>query len=124
MVKKVRNMENKTNNKTASADKQKKDEIEKLKKELIKKLPKLGEPCVLDPDVSCTHCGECLLCDLDPTKFCDNCGKCLDTYNTDEKGYVSIKIDKIITDPAADQMSLEELLKSKGLDFLNNDDDE
>lgn len=104
-------------------DMQKKENIEKLKKELIKQLPKLGEPCVLDPDVSCDHCGECLLCDLDPTKFCDNCGKCLDTYNTDEKGYVSIKIDKVITEPD-ENVSLEELLKSKGLDFLNNDDEE
>ncbi len=97
-----------------------KENIEKLKKELIKKLPKLGEPCVLDETVSCTHCGECLLCDLDNTKFCNNCGKCLDQFNTDEKGYVSIKIDKIIKDENAAEPTLEELYKMYGLD----DDDE
>ena len=96
-------------------------EIENLKKELIKKLPKLGEPCVLDESQGCTHCGECLLCDLDPTKFCNNCGKCLDTYNTDEKGYVSIKIDKVITDPE-EEPTLEELLESYGLNDDENED--
>ena len=95
-------------------------EIEKLKKELIKQLPKLGEPCVLDETQGCTHCGECLLCDLDPTKFCDNCGKCLDSYNTDEKGFVKIKIDKVIR-PQNDEMTLDELYKAYGLD---GDDDE
>ena len=95
-------------------------EIEKLKKELIKQLPKLGEPCVLDETQGCTHCGECLLCDLDPTKFCDNCGKWLDTYNTDEKGFVKIKIDKVIR-PEENEMTLDELYKAYGLD---GDDDE
>ena len=102
----------------------KQQEINNLKKELIKSLPKLGEPCVLDETQSCTHCGECLLCDLDPTKFCDNCGKCLDTLNTDEKGYVQIKIDKVVTSDEdaeeAKEPTLDELLKSYGLD---GDDD-
>lgn len=105
----------------------KNSEIKNIKKELIDKLPKLGEPCVLDENVSCTHCGECLLCDLDPTKFCDNCEKCLDTYNTDEKGFVSIKIDKIIREndenDKSNEPSLEDILKSRGLDDLNNDDE-
>lgn len=93
------------------------DEIEKLKKELIKTLPKLGEPCVLDETISCDHCGECLMCDLDPTKFCDNCGKCLDQFNTDEKGYVTIKVDKIITDSTKEkEPTLDELYKRYGLD--------
>lgn len=56
-------------------------------------------------------------CDLDPTKICDNCGKCLDTYNTDENGYIKIPIDKIETDS---DVSLDELYKMYGLD----DDDE
>ena len=38
---------------------------------------------------------ECEICDLDPSKVCDNCGKCLDI-----KEFATIKIDKIITDPA------------------------
>ena len=39
-------------------------------------------------------CIECETCDLDPNKVCDNCGKCLDI-----KDVVSIKIDKIYTNP-------------------------
>ena len=111
----------KTSKASTSQNANKKKEIEALKKEIIKKLPKLGEPCVLDETLSCTHCGECLLCDLDSSKFCDNCGKCLDTYNTDEKGYVTIKIDKIIRDETAAQPTLEELYKQYGLD---DDEDE
>lgn len=100
----------------------KNQDIESIKKELIKKLPKLGDPCVLDESVSCDHCGECLLCDLDPTKFCDNCGKCLDSYNTDEKGYVTIKVDKVIRESEDDKdVSLDDLYKAYGLD---GDDDE
>lgn len=99
----------------------KQQEINNIKKELIKKLPELGAPCVLDETQSCDHCGECLLCDLDPTKFCDNCGKCLDSLNTDDKGYVTIKIDKVIpSDEKGEEPTLEELLKSYGLD---DDDD-
>ena len=103
-------------------DKDKKQEIENIKKELVKKLPKLGDPCVLDESISCTHCGECLLCDLDNTKFCNNCGKCLDQFNTDEKGFVSIKIDKVITEPDKDdEPRLEDLLKQYGLDDETDD---
>ena len=50
--------------------------------------------CVLDDEKECDNCMECEICDLDDTKICDNCGKCLDV-----KDFVSIKIDKIITDP-------------------------
>lgn len=88
-----------------------------------KKTPKfkIGEPCVLDPDMPCIGCKECLMCDLNPEKYCDNCGQCLDSYNTDDKGYVSIKVDKIITDGEAEQdinstVSLEDLFKQYGLD--------
>ena len=83
---------------------------------------KIGSPCLLDPDLICTGCKECLMCDLDPDKFCDNCGKCLDTYNTDDKGYVSIKVDKIIKDgeeASKYDVSLEDLLKHYGLDGLD-----
>ena len=53
--------------------------------------------CVLDEEKECDGCLECLVCDLDPTKICDNCGKCLDI-----RDYATIKIDKIIMDPAYD----------------------
>ena len=49
--------------------------------------------CVLY-DSDCIGCLECETCDLDPNKVCDNCGKCLDI-----KDVVSIKIDKIYTNP-------------------------
>lgn len=75
--------------------------------------------CVLDESLPCTNCGECDLCDLDPTKICDNCGKCLDQYNTDEKGYVKIPIDKI--DLTGAEVSLEDFYKSMGLDDDDND---
>ena len=51
--------------------------------------------CVLDEEKECDGCMECEICDLDPSKVCDNCGKCLDI-----KEFATIKIDKIITDPA------------------------
>ena len=50
--------------------------------------------CVLY-ERDCINCGECDICDLDENKICDNCGKCLDI-----KEFATIKIDKIITDPA------------------------
>ena len=75
----------------------------------------IGNRCVIDPAKVCDGCGECMICDLDDTKLCDNCGKCLDFFNTDEKGYVSIKVDKIIQDQD-NQPSLEELYKQYGLD--------
>ena len=89
------------------------------KKNTIKPKFRIGEPCVLEPDMTCDGCGDCLMCDLEPTKYCDNCGKCLDSYNTDEKGFVSIKVDKVITDGEeqnANNVSLEDLYKMYGLD--------
>ena len=61
---------------------------------------------------------EDLVCDLDPTKICDNCGACISEYNTNEKGFVEIPIDKI--DMTAGEPSLEDFYKMYGLD----DDDE
>ena len=55
---------------------------------------------------------EDLYCDLDPNKICDNCMMCLDSYNTDEKGFVQIPIDKI----DKSNLSLDELYKMYGLD--------
>ncbi len=57
------------------------------------------------------------MCDLDPTKICDNCCKCLDTFNTDEKGYVKIGIDKIDNNG----LTVEELYEMYG---LNDEDDD
>lgn len=83
-----------------------------LTKKHVEKIVGKRKECILEPGEPCTLCGACLYCDIDPDKICDNCGKCLDTYNTDDKGYVSIKIDKIIQkDP-----TLEELYKEYGLD--------
>ena len=83
----------------------------------IKKPYKIGEPCILDPSIKCDGCNECMMCDLDENKVCDNCGKCLDTFNTDDKGFVSIKIDKIIKDSDGEEsVSLESLLQQYGLD--------
>ena len=76
---------------------------------------KIGTPCILEPETICNGCKACLMCDLNPEKICDNCGMCLDAYNTDEKGYLSIPIDKIITD-MSDDASLEDLFKQYGLD--------
>ena len=58
--------------------------------------------CVLEDAKVCNNCGECDMCDLDPKKRCDNCGKCLDEYNTDEKGFVKIGIDKILQGEGSD----------------------
>lgn len=55
---------------------------------------------------------EDLYCDLDPSKICDNCMKCLDTFNTDEEGFVQIKVDKI----DKSNLNLEELYQMYGLD--------
>ena len=83
----------------------------------------IGKPCILDPDVICNGCQDCLMCDLDPTKICDNCGKCLDSFNTDDKGFVKIKIDKIIRDgeegSEENSVSLEDLYKQHPLELLN-----
>ena len=76
--------------------------------------------CELEDGKVCTNCGACDMCDLDPTKVCDNCGKCLDILATDEKGYVHVPVDKIITDQ--DDMSLDDLYALYGLD--DEDDEE
>lgn len=70
--------------------------------------------CVLEDDVVCTNCGSCDMCDLDPNKVCDNCGKCLDMLKTDEKGYVHVPVDKIITE--SDEISVEDFYTMYGLD--------
>ncbi|MBQ8468801.1 MAG: hypothetical protein IJ542_03515 [Clostridia bacterium] len=76
--------------------------------------------CVMEDDKLCSNCGACDMCDLDPTKVCDNCGKCLDMLSTDEKGYVHVPIDKIITQ--SDELSVEDLYAMYGLD--DQDDEE
>ena len=76
--------------------------------------------CVLDETRDCTDCCECDKCDLDPSKNCDNCGKCLDTYNTNEKGFIEIPIDRI--DMSGGEPTLEDFYKQMGLD--DEDDDE
>ncbi len=74
--------------------------------------------CVLEDAKVCNNCGECDMCDLDPKKRCDNCGKCLDEYNTDEKGFVKIGIDKILQGEGSD---LDSFYQMAG---LVDDDDE
>ncbi len=51
--------------------------------------------CIFDETKECDGCMECEVCDLDPSKPCTNCGKCI----MPDKDFVSIKIDKVITDP-------------------------
>lgn len=75
--------------------------------------------CVLDETQKCDNCGECDICDLDENKICDNCGKCLDQYNTNEKGFVEIPIDKI--DMSGADVSLDDFYSMMGLD---DEDDE
>ncbi len=75
--------------------------------------------CIFDETKKCDQCEECYRCDLDPTKICDNCGACIDEYNTNEKGFVEIPIDKI--DLSGAEPSLEDFYKSMGLD---DEDDE
>lgn len=94
----------------------KKEEIV-LTPEIVKKVIGEREFCELDPYEKCTYCGDCLMCDIDPKKICNNCGKCLDEFKTDEKGFVSIKVDKIIREG---DVSLDDLFKQYGLD---SDDD-
>ena len=74
--------------------------------------------CILDETIRCDNCKECDRCDLDPNKICDNCGKCLDEYNTDEKGFLKVGIDKIMMGEGSD---LESFYTMAGLD---DDDDE
>lgn len=76
--------------------------------------------CVLDETKACDDCGECDVCDLDPNKICDNCGACLDHYNTNEKGFVEIPIDKI--DMTGADVPLEDFFKMMGLDDDDEDD--
>lgn len=61
---------------------------------------------------------EDLVCDLDPNKICDNCMKCIDTFNTDEKGYVSIGIDGV---DSSSGLTLQDLYKMYGLDEDDSD---
>jgi hypothetical protein len=75
--------------------------------------------CILEDNKVCNNCGECDLCDLDPKKKCDNCGKCLDAYNTDEKGFVKIGIDKIMQGEGSD---LDSFYQMAGL--IDDDEDE
>lgn len=82
--------------------------------------PRLVKMCVLEENIICSNCGACDICDLDPNKKCDNCGKCLDTLNTNDKGYVSVPIDKIIMGENDD--GLEQLLKMYGLDDEDEED--
>lgn len=76
--------------------------------------------CVLDETQKCINCGECDRCDLDPNKICDNCGACITEYNTNEKGFVEIPIDKIDM-TSGEGVSLDDFYKMYGLD---DDDDE
>ena len=75
--------------------------------------------CELDETKVCVHCGACDVCDLDPNKICDNCGKCLDEYITDEKGFVKVDIEKILTGEGS---SLEDFYLMGGL--LDDEEDE
>lgn len=70
--------------------------------------------CVLEDNKKCNNCGECDRCDLDPSKICDNCGACISEYNTNEKGFVEIPIDKI--DMTGGEPSLEDFYKMYGLE--------
>lgn len=76
--------------------------------------------CILDETLDCNDCGECDRCDIDPTKICDNCGKCLDEYNTNEKGFVEVPIDKI--DMTGGEPTLDDFYAELGL--LDEEDEE
>jgi len=78
--------------------------------------------CVLDEEKICDDCGECDMCDLDPSKICDNCGACIDQYNTNEKGYIDIPIDKI--DMTGAEPSLDDFYEMMGLKEEEDDDDD
>ena len=75
--------------------------------------------CVLY-DRECIDCNECNICDLDPNKICDNCGACIDQFNTNEKGFVEVPIDKI--DVSGGDPSLEDFYEVMGL--ADEDDEE
>ena len=75
--------------------------------------------CIFEDGKICDNCCECDRCDLDPTKICDNCGACIDEFNTNEKGFVEIPIDKI--DMSGAQPTLDDFYKSMCLD--DEDDD-
>ncbi|MBQ3669357.1 MAG: hypothetical protein II920_09065 [Clostridia bacterium] len=51
--------------------------------------------CVLDEEVECDNCGECLRCDLDPGKICDNCMKCV---NSEGAEFRAIRITGVVLD--------------------------
>lgn len=75
--------------------------------------------CIFEENKICNNCQECDRCDLDPNKICDNCGACIDEFNTNEKGFVEIPIDKI--DLTGAEPTLDDFYKSMGLD---DEDDE
>ena len=79
----------------------------------------VNKTCIFDDEKICDNCGECDRCDLDPNKICDNCGKCLDEYNTDEKGFIKVGIDKIMTGEGSD---LESFYQMAGLIDDEEDD--
>lgn len=78
--------------------------------------------CILDGETPCDDCGECDRCDIDPTKICDNCGACIDAYNTNEKGFVEIPIDKI--DTTGGDPTLEDFYASLGLEDEEDEEDD
>ena len=77
--------------------------------------------CILDDTIKCDDCGECDRCGLDPSKICDNCGKCIDQYNTNEKGFVEIPVDKIEMNGI--EPKLEDFYEAMGLNDEEDDDD-
>ena len=85
--------------------------------------PKLVKMCILEEGKICNRCGACDMCDLDPEKICDNCGKCLDSYNTNEKGFLTVPIDKIIMGENSED-ELNQLLALYGLDDEEEGEDE
>lgn len=95
------------------------NDLDKKKLNELIKTTENRKLCVLDETSPCVHCGECFICDIDPDKLCDNCGKCVDEFNTDEKGYVDIKIDKVDSSGA----DVHEFYKLAGLDDDECDDD-
>lgn len=77
--------------------------------------------CILDETLKCDNCGECDRCDLDQNKICNNCGACIDQYNTNEKGFVEVPIDKI--DVSDGDPTLDDFYEVMGLADEEDDDD-
>ena len=78
--------------------------------------------CVLEDDKKCNDCGECDRGDLDPSKIWDNCGACISEYNTNEKGFIEIPIDRI--DMSGAEPSLEDFYKMYGLEDDEDEDND